>query len=159
DARPAQIIAERGAPLGKNMALTVAFVKDRIAISPELAAALLPGGAPLAYGVTFRRPELARTIGRFGAEGAKPFYSGDIADKIVRVVQSAGGGLDAKDLAAYLVKERAPLVRTLEGRAVYTMPAPSAGGLMLLETLVMYGANTKSPLAPLGLGSSAYLHT
>jgi gamma-glutamyltranspeptidase/glutathione hydrolase len=39
------------------------------------------------------------------------------------------------------------------------MPAPSAGGLMLLEALTMYGANRSSALVPLGFGSSAYLHT
>jgi gamma-glutamyltranspeptidase/glutathione hydrolase len=57
------------------------------------------------------------------------------------------------------VKERAPLSRVIDGRTIYTMPAPSAGGLMLLEALTMYGANRSSALVPLGFGSSAYLHT
>ena len=63
------------------------------------------------------------------------------------------------DLSGYAVKERKPLSRTIDGRTIYTMPAPSAGGLMLLETLSMFGASKSSGLVPAGYGSSAYLHT
>jgi gamma-glutamyltranspeptidase/glutathione hydrolase len=105
-----------------------------------------------------RRPELARTLVRFGSEGARPFYSGDIAAKIVTAARAAGSPLEASDLARYRVREREPLSRTFGARTVATMPAPSAGGLMLLETLVMYGADSKSALATMGFGSSEYLH-
>jgi gamma-glutamyltranspeptidase/glutathione hydrolase len=81
-----------------------------------------------------------------------------VGAKILRAVHAAGGTLEAGDLAAYRVKERAPLTRTIDGRTVATFPAPSAGGLMLLETLTMYGASSRSPLRPMGFGSSAYLH-
>ena len=78
---------------------------------------------------------------------------------MVAAVQAAGGTLELSDLAAYQVKERAPLERLIDGRTIDTMPAPSAGGLMLLETLTMFGATPKSPLHAMGFGSSAYLHT
>ena len=88
-----------------------------------LAAVLLPGGAPAPYRAHVARPDLARTIRRFGAEGARSFYQGDLAAKIVAAAQATGGTLEASDLAAYQVKERAPLERTIDGRTVITMPA------------------------------------
>jgi gamma-glutamyltranspeptidase/glutathione hydrolase len=56
------------------------------------------------------------------------------------------------------VEERAPLVRTFGARAVVTMPAPSAGGLMALEALTLFGADGAASLARTGAGSSAQLH-
>ncbi len=159
DAAPAVELATRGFFVARNLANVTAFMKDRLAVSPELSAQFLPGGSTLPFGALLRRPELGRTLARFGAEGAKPFYAGDIAQKFAMAARSAGGQMDAADLAAYKVKERAPLERTVDGRQIVTMPAPSAGGLMLLETLSMYGANSSSSLRPLGFGSSAYLHT
>jgi gamma-glutamyltranspeptidase / glutathione hydrolase len=158
DAAPAVALAERGFLVGRNVAVVTGFVKDRLAASTELSAQFVPGGVPVAFGARVKRPDLARTLRRFGAEGSRPFYDGDIAQKIARAAQRAGGQLEAADLAAYRVKERAPLERTIDGRRVVTMPAPSAGGLMLLETLTMYGASGASALKPMGFGSSAYLH-
>ncbi len=158
DAAPAIALAERGFYFGRNMAQWTGIMKDRIATSPELASSFLPGGAPIGYGVLTRRPELGRTLQRFGREGAKPFYTGDIAQKITSATKAAGGTLELADLAAYRVKERTPLMRTVDGRSIYTMPAPSAGGLMLLETATMYGASSASALAAMGFESSAYLH-
>lgn len=163
DAAPAAELAARGFPLGKHMATALGMFKDYVAVSPDLARALLPGGSPLPYRTVVRRPELARTILRFGSEGARPFYSGAIGQQIVAAARSAGSQMTMQDLRAYTVRERAPLAHTFgdgpRARTVYTMPAPSAGGLMLLESLGMYGADRSSPLAPAGFGSSAYLHT
>jgi gamma-glutamyltranspeptidase / glutathione hydrolase len=158
DAAPAAEIAERGFFLSHYMGEMTFQFAGRIALSPELAAVLLPGGAPAPYRAHVARPDLARTIRRFGAEGARSFYQGDLAAKIVAAAQATGGTLEASDLAAYQVKERAPLERTIDGRTVITMPAPSAGGLMLLETLQMFGTTSQSPLQRMGFGSSAYLH-
>jgi gamma-glutamyltranspeptidase/glutathione hydrolase len=104
------------------------------------------------------RAELATTLARFAAHGKSYMYQGATAQKIVDAVKGAGGTMTMEDLASYQVKERTPLSRTIDGRTVYTMPAPSAGGLMLLETLTMFGASAQSSLAPMGFGSSGYLH-
>jgi gamma-glutamyltranspeptidase/glutathione hydrolase len=46
-----------------------------------------------------------------------------------------GGLLTAADLAAYTVKERAPLRGSYRGYQLLTAPPPSSGGIVLLETL------------------------
>jgi gamma-glutamyltranspeptidase / glutathione hydrolase len=159
DALPAADIAARGFPLGRHMADALPRFRERATVSPEIARLFYPAGVPMPYRGLVRRPELARTLLRFGSEGARPFYSGDIAARIVEAARAAGSPLEASDLARYRVREREPLTRTFGSRTVATMPAPSAGGLMLLEALVMYGADSKSPLASMGFGSSEYLHT
>jgi gamma-glutamyltranspeptidase / glutathione hydrolase len=159
DALPAAQLANSGFFVGHHLAMGVDRFQKYIGVSPDISKIFIPDGRPVAYRTTLRRPDLARTIFRFGTEGAKPFYTGDVAAKIVESAHAAGGTLSASDLAGYRVHERAPLTKTIDGRTIATMPAPSAGGLMLLEALTMYGADTSSPLAAMGFGSSAYLHT
>ena len=158
DAAPAVSLAQNGFYLSRHTAEVAAAFKDRIRTVPSLASAFLPAGAPAPFASRIRRPELGATLARFGAEGKKSIYEGATAQKMVGAVAAAGGTMTTADLAGYTVKERAALSRTIDGRTIYTMPAPSAGGLMLLETLSMYGANRSSPLVPMGFGSSAYLH-
>lgn len=159
DAAPAVMLAQNGFLLGRHTAEVVARVQNRIVNVPVLASAFLPGGTPAPFGARVRRPDLAATLAKFGALGKRSIYESDTAQKIVDAVAGAGGTMTREDLAGYQVKERAPLSRAIDGRTIYTMPAPSAGGLMLLETLSMYGANKQSALATMGFGSSEYLHT
>lgn len=159
DVKHAVDVATRGFPASRFLAESVSRMEGALSISPELASAFLPGGRPLAFRTTVVRSDLGRTLARFGAEGAKPFHEGDIATAIVRSVQAAGGPLSARDLQGYRVRERAPLTRTIDGRTVYTMTAPSAGGLMLTQLLTMFGATETSELRAMGFGSSEYLHT
>ncbi len=160
DAAGATQLARDGFAVSRTVLRSVDWSHQELATVPALSTAfLLPGGAtiPFAHGV--KRPDLATTIARFGTEGAAPFYKGDIAAQIVKSADALGGTLTAADLAAYEPKIREPLGRTIDGRTVLTFPAPSAGGLMLLEVLQMYGASRTSALAAMGFESSAYLHT
>lgn len=159
DAAPAVTLAKKGFYLGKHTADVVATFKDRVSAMPSLGPAFVPGGRAASLGTWITRPVLAKTLERFGAEGKKAVYEGAAANQIISAVRAAGGTMTLADLSGYRPKERAPLVRTIDGRTIYTMPAPSAGGLMLLEVLSMYGASKSSPLHAMGFGSSAYYHT
>ncbi len=158
DAMPAARLARAGFPIGRHLADEIAFTRRYLDGTP-LAPILYPGGNALGYRHVWRRAALARTIARFGAQGSRPFYHGDIAAKIVASADAEGDSLTAADLSGYRVRERAPLTRTLGSRVVYAMPPPSAGGLMTMEALAMYGADSTSPLRAMGFGSSLYLHT
>jgi gamma-glutamyltranspeptidase/glutathione hydrolase len=158
-AAPAAAVARRGFFLGKNMADWAARLRGLPAASPELGALYFPGGTAAPFGTLVRNPALARTLDVLGAQGAEPFYRGAVAEKLVAAARGAGSKIEASDMAAYRVRERAPLARTIDGRTIVTMPAPSAGGLMLLEAAGMFGAGASSPLKEMGFGSSAYLHT
>lgn len=61
---------------------------------------LFEGGKimPLDQGRTWSRPEYADTITTLMEEGPEPFYTGRIAEAIVKVVQERGGQMTMEDL-------------------------------------------------------------
>lgn len=161
---PAVALARDGFFANSQLAGSAAFFKDRLtpavttSLAPELFTRLLPNGVPIAPNTRIVRPVLARTLQRFGAEGARALYEGPLGEAIVRAVQAHGGRMQAADLRDYRVIERAPLQKSFGARTVYTMPAPSGGGLMLLEVLGLFGADSSSELSKAGPGSSATFH-
>jgi gamma-glutamyltranspeptidase/glutathione hydrolase len=74
---------------------------------------------------------------------------------LAKAVKAAGGALAASEVEAYKVIERVPLKTRWEGYDVFTMPPPSAGGLMLVQALGMFN---KVELERLGHASGAYQH-
>jgi gamma-glutamyltranspeptidase/glutathione hydrolase len=80
------------------------------------------------------QPELAHTL-REIARNPASFYHGAIATQIAAYEKVNGGLITAKDLAAYQVKERKPLVGHYRGLEVLTSPPPSSGGIVLIEIL------------------------
>jgi len=96
-----------------------------------------PGDRVLREGDVFSNPELADTLERLGAEGAAPFYSGDIAAAAVERVASGGGMLTLADLAAYEATPREPIRVGYRGHDVFTNPPPSAGGLLIAYVLAL----------------------
>jgi gamma-glutamyltranspeptidase/glutathione hydrolase len=93
----------------------------------------------------FRSPALAETIERFGAEGAAPFYAGDLAAAAVAWVARHGGTLCAADFAAYAPIAREPAQVAYRGRTVLTNPPPSAGGTLLALALARLDATDGTP--------------
>lgn len=95
----------------------------------------LPGGKVPAAGDVWRDPDQAHTLEELAKYGAAGFYSGETAQKLVDAVHEAGGNWTLQDLAAYRVKERAPLTVDYRGYKIITAPPPSSGGVALAEIL------------------------
>jgi gamma-glutamyltranspeptidase/glutathione hydrolase len=85
-------------------------------------------------GEVFKQPELAATLTRIAAD-PEEFYKGKMAQQIAAFEAANNGLITEKDLAAYEVKEREPLVGRYRGLEVLTSPPPSSGGIVLLESL------------------------
>ncbi|MFT3841146.1 MAG: gamma-glutamyltransferase [Myxococcaceae bacterium] len=96
-------------------------------------------GAPHApkAGTVLKQPELARTLEQLAKGGPKPFYEGAIAKAIASTVHDAGGVLDEADLKGFKTREREPLLGSYRGHRIATMPPPSSGGLVVLQTLAL----------------------
>lgn len=109
-----------------------------LARSPHFRSVYLPGGRAPALGATLRSPRLSKTLARIAAEGKRGLYEGPVASDIVQAVKGAGGALALTDLGNYRVVEREPLLVNWGGKQVLTMPPPSAGGLLLVETLSLF---------------------
>jgi gamma-glutamyltranspeptidase / glutathione hydrolase len=98
-------------------------------------------------GEIFRDRELAETIERLGADGADPFYRGDVAGAIADHLRERGGAVGADDLAAYETRVRDPVEVGYRDRRVVTNPPPNAGGILLAFALSVLGED----VGPAGL--------
>ena len=134
-AAPAAELARAGVPLNAIQAYIVEILEGILTLTPEVRSRFAPGGQLLKEGELFRCSDLATTIERFGADGADPFYRGDIAAAVVGYVAEHGGTLTADDLAAYEAIVRAPVQVEYAGNSVFTNPPPSAGGALLAAAL------------------------
>jgi len=130
-AAPAARAARDGVVLNHEQAYVFTILDGILRSSESARAEFAPGGAVLREGETFRSPELAETIERLAADGAAPFYSGDIADAVVAFLEADGGVLTHEDLRSYAAIDRAPVRVGYRGRDVLTNPPPSAGGTLL----------------------------
>jgi gamma-glutamyltranspeptidase/glutathione hydrolase len=130
-AAPAAELARAGVTLNNAQAYVSEILEPILVSTSESREVFARRGQSLREGDVFRSPELADTIERFGAEGAAPFYTGDLADAVVAWVGERGGQLTHADLAAYEPVAREPVRATYRGRAVLTNPPPSAGGTLL----------------------------
>jgi gamma-glutamyltranspeptidase / glutathione hydrolase len=91
-------------------------------------------GAPLAVGATLRNPDLANTYRRIATHGARDFYDGEIAQRIVADMRAHGGLISEVDLASCAPEETNPLWGTYRGHRIATNNPPG-GGIMLLQML------------------------
>ncbi|MDD2766131.1 MAG: gamma-glutamyltransferase, partial [Opitutaceae bacterium] len=98
-------------------------------------------------GDRFRQPQLAATLTRIAADPAS-FYRGRLAAQIAAFESANHGLITAKDLAAYEVKERTPLLGHYHGYDVLTAPPPSSGGIALIEILNILSAYNLPSLGP-----------
>jgi gamma-glutamyltranspeptidase / glutathione hydrolase len=143
--RPAIALARNGVELNPQQAYVIEILAGIVTSTPESSALFAPGGKLVAAGDVLRQPELAEALERLGAEGAAPFYTGDIAAAIVRWVLDRGGMLTAEDLAAYEVVDRSPVRASYRGREVVTNPPPSAGGILIARALGLLDAQPGPP--------------
>ncbi len=167
---PAAQIAETGFAVSPHLAhallgpaqkrddnrMSSAVTEQVVETDPGIRSVFFPAGQPLAAGKRAKNPKLARTLEEVAARGKAAFYDGVLGRDVVAAVRAKGGALSESDLHAYRPLARVPIHVSWEGYDVYTMPLPSAGGLMVAETLGLF---SKAELQRLTLNSGAYQHT
>jgi gamma-glutamyltranspeptidase/glutathione hydrolase len=82
-----------------------------------------------------KRPDLANTFKEISNNGAKGFYEGVIADKIIEAMKKNNGLITHDDLKNYKSFFRMPIAINYKGHKVYTAGPPSGGGITLLTAL------------------------
>ncbi|GAA0908600.1 gamma-glutamyltransferase [Pseudonocardia zijingensis] len=142
---PAARLARTGVRVNAMQAYVFGLLANVVDATPEAAAQFLVDGRAPREGDLLRDPQLADALDRLGAEGAEPFYTGDIARAVSERVCAGGGVLTPADLAAYHVVPRVPLRVDYRGREVFTNPPPSAGGTRLVRALAQLDAEPGAP--------------
>lgn len=102
---------------------------------PEGRDVFFPDGRLIDVGEVLRQPRLAETLNRLVDEGSDYFYHGPFAQKMVDVVQAAGGVLTREDLEDYEVRWMEPARGTYRGYEVVASPPPDRGGTHVIEIL------------------------
>ncbi len=151
--QPAIRIARKGFPVDEKYHAMMGWRIDTIKRWPAAAEALLADGEKPPVGHIIKLPDLAWVLEQVAERGAEGFYSGPVAERLVKGVREAGGIWTLDDLAAYVVKERDP-IRTMYGEyELVTAPPPSSGGVAIAEIL-----NTLEPYPINDLGTVLRTH-
>jgi gamma-glutamyltranspeptidase/glutathione hydrolase len=112
-------------------------------------------GTSLREGDTLVQPDLAATLSAIAEQGPRGFYEGPVAERLIKTISEAGGIMTREDLRSYQPVIRTPVHGNYRGYEIVSMPLPSSGGTVLLETLnILEGY----PLSDLKQGSPASLH-
>ena len=146
---PAIRYAEDGYVVQDRVAFDWAAAAGLLAADPTSAAIFLPGGHAPKAGDVLRQPALGRTLRRLAADGAAPFYTGDLAATMAAHLQSLGGLQEAADFAAVQSDYAQPVATDYRGHCVHQMPPNNQGvtALMILNLLSGYDLAALPPLS------------
>ncbi len=99
--------------------------------SPAASMIFLDKGEIPKLGYVVKQPELAAIYRNMQYNGGEDFYHGLIARRLVSGVRRAGGVWQLRDLEDYQLKISNPLVMSVFGAKMITVPTPSVGGRAL----------------------------
>jgi len=114
-----------------KIAQSFSSTHKRLAAFPSTAEVLLAGGRTLVEGDLLVNRDLAESLRRIGKGGAEEFYKGDLARKMVKALNDAGGLFADEDFANHEVDVYDPIGTTYRGETVYQTRPPSQGFLHL----------------------------
>jgi len=151
---PAIEIADQGYPITEALARELRGSREKLAKFPSSTKIWFRDGKPLEMGDILVNKDLARTLRAIAAQGADPFYRGDLAKTTAAFLKANGGLITEADLAGVQAFEDPPVRTTYRGVDVYECP-PNSQGFVMLEALnILEGFDLKG----MGHNSVPYLH-
>ena len=154
--KPAIALAKDGTDITDDLADTLPDWHRRLARWPSSAKIFSRAdGTSLREGDRLVQTDLAATLSAIAEQGPRGFYEGPVAEKLVKAIGDAGGTMTLDDLKSYQPVIRAPVRGSYRGYDIIAMPAPSSGGIVLLETLNMLEG---FPMPDMKQGSASSLH-
>jgi gamma-glutamyltranspeptidase / glutathione hydrolase len=135
---PSIKLAREGFPLYEHLQTAIEDRQDLLMQDPEARSTFFTkdGQVPL-LGTLIFQENLARTLEIIAQRGSDGFYTGEVAQAIVKTVHSKGGILSYKDLRTYRMVEREPVTGSYKGLKIFSMPPPSSGGIHVIQILKM----------------------
>lgn len=157
---PAIRIAEEGFAVTEFVHAQWRDAAGLLARDADAASVFLPGGKPPALYSVFRNPQLAAAYRLLQKSGRDGFYTGEIADAILRKSNQLGGALAPADLAEFRAEWVEPLRADYLGHTVCQLPPPNMGFGMLLTLAVLGQAKAVlgKDLAALGPRDPLFWH-
>ena len=134
--QPAIELAREGFLVGNDLAFSLKQAEPRLKrFESSMKIFANTDGLALPRGAELKQQDLANTLDAIAYGGARVFYEGPIAEKMVAAVNEAGGAWRPADLKAYRAIEREVVKGQYRGHEIVSMPPPSSGGVHLIQIL------------------------
>ena len=144
---PAIAYAENGFPITPRVASDWSGLVDRLARDAGAARHYLRDGKAPVAGTRHNSPELGKTLRAIAKGGAAAFYTGEIAEDIVRTVAQKGSLLSLEDFAGFDVIDAEPISSDYHGLTIVELPPNGQGltALIMLNVLEEFGIQNMDP--------------
>ncbi len=126
--------AEEGIVVSSDLSYVIG-VTPQLKSDKESFSIYFEDNEPLKEFSIMKRPDLASTFQQISKNGAKGFYEGEVANKIVEAMNKNNGLITHEDLKNYKSFFRMPIGINYKGYKVFTAAPPSGGGITLLTSL------------------------
>lgn len=133
--KPAIQYAEKGFEVTERYQKLIGFRKSVMQKYPSASEIFLVNNDTPALGHKIIQTDLANTLKHISDKGAKGFYQGSVARKLVAGGRAAGGLWDLDDLEKYQIKIRKPIEFNYHDIKVTSAAPPSSGGIVLAQAL------------------------
>jgi gamma-glutamyltranspeptidase/glutathione hydrolase len=135
--QPAIGYAKDGFTPGNHYLKLASLRMQALLASPEASKIFLDNGEVPNNNFVIRQTDLANTLETIALQGAKGFYQGELAQKLVQGVQAASGIWQLQDLANYKIEKRTPIKTEYHGIEIILPPPPTSGGVVITQILSM----------------------
>lgn len=152
---PAIKLAEGGFIITQRQAQTLKEMESTFKLFSSSKKYFLNNGNSYKEGQRLVQKDLANTLKLIAKNGPSAFYTGAIADLIVKDMQRNKGIISKEDLAQYSVAWREPVIGEYRGHKIVSMGPPSSGGVHIIEIL-----NTieNAPIDKIGFNNAESIH-
>jgi len=132
---PAISLAENGFPISASQCFWLDFRKEDIANWPGFTDIFAPNGKMPVAGEMFYQPQLAESLKLIAQNGARDFYEGELAGRIIAGLSAVGSPITAADLAKTRTRTADAVSLEYGDVTLFAPPAPTQG----LATLITMG--------------------
>ena len=136
--QPAIELAQRGFPLTRSQRYWLDFRESETCGWPGFENIFTPVGRKPEVGQNFRQPHLAQSIEAIARHGAREFYEGELARRIIAGLSQAGSPISTEDLATTRTRIEDAVSIDYRGLTLHAPPPPTQG-LATLATMGLIG--------------------
>ncbi|KAI8999293.1 gamma-glutamyltranspeptidase [Gaertneriomyces semiglobifer] len=141
---PSIKLAREGWTVSKTLEHRMSLVGDIILEREEWREIFAPHGKLLREGDAVKRTTFARTLETIASKGADAFYTGPIAESLVRTIKNTGGIVTMEDMQSYAARVAPAIEGYYHGHKVVTSPLPTSGPVLISILNLLEGYDLKS---------------